>query len=60
MSISEKQPTASRSNAVESTGATTPGGKAASRLNALKHDLLACETVINRNDRYPRRITHNA
>jgi hypothetical protein len=52
LSISEKQLAANRQNALKSTGPKTPEGKAASRLNALKHGLLARETVINRDDHH--------
>ena len=43
---SEKQARANRKNALESTGPKTPEGKAAVRLNALKHGLLSRETLL--------------
>jgi hypothetical protein len=50
MTTSEKQIEANRRNAQLSTGPTTPEGKNAVRLNALKHGLLARETVIATGD----------
>src|SRR5208283_4816131 len=43
---SVKQIEANRRNALHSTGPTTPEGKQASRLNALKHGLRAKEVII--------------
>ncbi len=43
---SDKQNQANRRNALESTGPKTPDGKAAVRLNALKHGLLSRETLL--------------
>ena len=43
---SEKQAKANRENALNSTGPKTPEGKAAVRLNALKHGLLSRETLL--------------
>ena len=43
---SEKQVAANRCNALRSTGPRTPGGKRASKLNALKHGLRANEVII--------------
>ena len=43
---SEKQAKANRKNALKSTGPKTPEGKAAVRLNALKHGLLSRETLL--------------
>ncbi len=48
--ISEKKIEANRRNARQSTGPKTEAGKAVSRLNALKHGLLANEVVITRGD----------
>jgi hypothetical protein len=48
--ISEKQLEANRRNASQSTGPTTEAGKQASRMNAVKHGLLAKEVVITRGD----------
>jgi hypothetical protein len=48
----EQQLAANRQNAQLSTGPKTPRGKDASRLNALKHGILARETVINRDDHH--------
>lgn len=48
--ISEQQREANRRNASQSTGPTTEAGKQASRMNALKHGLLAKEIVITRGD----------
>jgi hypothetical protein len=45
--ISQKQLDANRRNALKSTGPRTPQGKAAVRLNALKHGLHAQELVIS-------------
>jgi hypothetical protein len=42
----EKQIAANRRNAQRSTGPKTPEGKAASRLNALKHGLVAEDAVV--------------
>src|SRR5277367_1468991 len=44
--ISAKQIEANRKNALHSTGPTTPVGKEASRLNALKHGLRATQVII--------------
>src|SRR4051794_16422397 len=43
---SDKQARANRQNALKSTGPKTPEGKAATRLNALKHGLLSRETLL--------------
>ena len=43
---SDKQTEANRRNALKSTGPKTPEGKAAVRLNALKHGLLSRETLL--------------
>ena len=43
---SEKKAEANRRNALKSTGPKTPEGKAAVRLNALKHGLLSQETLL--------------
>ena len=43
---SEKQIAANRANAAQSTGPTTPEGKAAVRLNAIKHGLLSREVLL--------------
>jgi hypothetical protein len=43
---SEKQAQANRQNALKSTGPKTPEGKAAVRLNAIKHGLLSRETLL--------------
>src|SRR5215208_3456598 len=43
---SDKQVQANRRNALKSTGPKTPEGKAAVRLNALKHGLLSRETLL--------------
>jgi hypothetical protein len=43
---SEKKAQSNRRNALKSTGPKTPEGKAAVRLNALKHGLLARETLL--------------
>ena len=40
------QSAANRRNAQKSTGPRTPQGRAASRLNALKHGLTACHLVL--------------
>lgn len=48
--VSRKKIEANRRNAQHSTGPTSEAGKAASRLNALKHGLLAKEVVITRGD----------
>jgi hypothetical protein len=50
MTTSEKQIEANRRNAQLSTGPTSPEGKNAVRLNALKHGILARETVIATGD----------
>ena len=50
MPTSEKQIEANRRNAQKSAGPSTPEGKAAIRHNALKHGILARETVITRDD----------
>jgi len=44
--VSAKQIEANRRNALRSTGPTTPQGKKASRLNALKYGLRANEVII--------------
>src|SRR5215204_2765127 len=43
---SDKKTEANRRNALKSTGPNTPEGKAAVRLNALKHGLLSRETLL--------------
>jgi hypothetical protein len=43
---SEKQAKANRENALKSTGPKTPEGKAAVRLNALRHGLLSKEILL--------------
>ena len=43
---SDKQAKANRQNALRSTGPKTPEGKAAVRLNALRHGLLSQETLL--------------
>src|SRR5829696_2736905 len=43
---SDKQARANRENALKSTGPKTPEGKAAVRLNAIKHGLLSRETLL--------------
>ena len=43
---SDKQADANRRNARKSTGPKTPEGKAAVRLNALKHGLLANDVLL--------------
>jgi hypothetical protein len=48
--VSSKKIEANRRNARQSTGPKTDAGKHASRLNALKHGLLAKEIVITRGD----------
>ncbi len=45
-SVSERKRTANRTNAQKSTGAKTPAGRARSKLNAIKHGLLAEELLI--------------
>lgn len=47
---SSKQTKANQQNALKSTGPKTPAGKAASKLNALKHGLLSQETVLPTED----------
>ena len=44
--ISERQLDANRRNAAKSHGPTTPEGRAAVRLNALKHGLTAAEIIL--------------
>jgi hypothetical protein len=51
-SISEERLAANRANAQKSTGPKTPKGRAASRLNALKHGLLSQEVLICSPHRY--------
>src|SRR5688500_17144972 len=46
MMTSEKQIDANRQNALKSTGPKTPEGKAAVRLNAVKHGLLSQEILL--------------
>lgn len=48
--VSPKKAEANRRNSQRSTGPKTEAGKAASRLNAVKHGLLAKEIVITRGD----------
>ena len=43
---SERQTAANRANALRSTGPKTPEGKAAVRLNAVQHGLLARDAVL--------------
>jgi hypothetical protein len=43
---SDKKAEANRRNALKSTGPKTPGGKAAVRLNALKHGLLSQDILL--------------
>lgn len=50
MPTSAKQIAANRRNARRSTGPRTPAGKAAVRHNALKHGILARETIITHGD----------
>src|SRR5437016_1841857 len=45
-SASDRKRTANRTNAQKSTGAKTPAGKARSKMNAIKHGLLAEELLI--------------
>ena len=47
---SERQKAANRANALHSTGPKTPEGKAAVRLNAFRHGLLAREVVLPEED----------
>src|ERR687889_758899 len=47
---SEKKAEANRRNALKSTGPKTPEGKAAVRLNALKHGLLSQEILLPEED----------
>jgi hypothetical protein len=51
-SISEQRLAANRANAQKSTGPRTPKGRAASRMNALKHGLLSQEVLICSPHRY--------
>ncbi len=44
--ISERQQDANRRNAAKSNGPKTPEGRAAVRLNALKHGLTAAEMIL--------------
>jgi len=46
MSPSEAKMATNRANSLKSTGPRTMAGKARSRLNALKHGILASEAVI--------------
>ena len=48
--ISERQKAANRVNARHSTGPKTPKGKAAVRLNAFRHGLLARDVVLPQED----------
>src|SRR6185312_4690281 len=45
--LTQKQLAANRRNARRSTGPTSPNGKSISRLNALKHGLLAQQVVVH-------------
>ena len=56
MVISDKQHQANRENAQHSTGPTTPEGKAAVRLNALKYGLRAQDMLLPGED--PEGYTH--
>src|SRR5215208_5294387 len=47
---SDKKKEANRRNALKSTGPKTPEGKAAVRLNALRHGILAKETLLPEED----------
>jgi hypothetical protein len=47
---SEKKAEANRRNALKSTGSKTPEGKAAVRLNAVKHGLLSQEVLLSGDD----------
>jgi hypothetical protein len=49
--ISERQQDANRRNAAKSHGPTTPEGRAAVRMNALKHGLTAAEIVLPTEDK---------
>jgi hypothetical protein len=49
--ISERQQEANRRNAAKSHGPTTPEGRAAVRMNALKHGLIAAENVLPTEDK---------
>src|SRR6187399_1097681 len=51
-SMSEERLAANRANAQKSTGPKTPKGRAASRMNALKHGLLSQEVLICSPHRY--------
>src|SRR5215213_3436800 len=47
---SQERTTANRANAVKSTGPKTPEGKAASKLNAVKHGILSREVLVSGED----------